>query len=261
MAGVVITGGSSGIGRSLVTAFARGGWDVGFTWNRGAERAAELCASAQEHGVVCVGHQVDLADPAAAGSAMAALLEQVHDVRVLVNNAGVNRRHPFLGETPEAWSKVMAINALAPLTCAQQVVSHWIGRGEQGRVINVSSVLEALPLEGGAAYCMSKAALKMLTQIMALELAPHRITVLGVSPGETATPMVFNTVADGEHVPRPVIPAGRSGVADDVASVVVDLCATPYDYMTGQTVVLDGGLTLRSGPDTLQRVLQETGQA
>lgn len=255
MPGVVITGGSSGIGRSVAEAFGRSGWDVGFTWRSGADRAKELQAELAERGVTCVDRQVDLADVAAAATAIDQLLEAVPDVQVLVNNAGVNRRHAFLTESPDRWREVMEINALAPLVCAQRAAATWLGAGSGGRIINVSSSLESLALEGGSAYCMSKAALRMLTQVMALELAPQGITVLGVSPGETATPMVFDSVEPGAKVPRPVIPVGRSGVAEDVAKVIVDLCHSAYDYMTGQTIVLDGGLSLRTGPDTLQREL------
>jgi NAD(P)-dependent dehydrogenase (short-subunit alcohol dehydrogenase family) len=116
------------------------------------------------------------------------------------------------------------------------------GRG--GRIVNVTSVHEHVPLEGSSAYCAAKGGLGLLTKVMALELAPHGITVNAVAPGEIATPMTGNEDVDPSTVDRPAIPAGRPGDAHEIAALVAFLASPEASYITGESVVADGGLLL-----------------
>jgi NAD(P)-dependent dehydrogenase (short-subunit alcohol dehydrogenase family) len=116
------------------------------------------------------------------------------------------------------------------------------GRG--GRIVNVTSVHEHVPLEGSAAYCAAKGGLGLLTKVMALELAPHGITVNAVAPGEIATPMTGADDVDPHTVERPGIPTGRPGDAREVAEVIVHLASPEASYTTGHSYVVDGGLLL-----------------
>ena len=108
-------------------------------------------------------------------------------------------------------------------------------------------------LGGGAAYCSSKGGLRQLTRAMALELAPHGILVNGVAPGETATPMNFASEVDAAAIRRPVTPLGRPGYSEEIAEAVAFLASSEASYMTGEIILVDGGLNLHGGPEALQQ--------
>jgi NAD(P)-dependent dehydrogenase (short-subunit alcohol dehydrogenase family) len=119
-----------------------------------------------------------------------------------------------------------------------------VAGGRGGRIVNVTSVHEHVPLEGSSAYCAAKGGLGLLTKVMALELAPHGITVNAVAPGEIATPMTGNEDVDPATVERPEIPMGRPGDAHEIAALVAFLTSPEASYITGESVVADGGLLL-----------------
>jgi NAD(P)-dependent dehydrogenase (short-subunit alcohol dehydrogenase family) len=122
-----------------------------------------------------------------------------------------------------------------------------VAQGRNGRIVNVSSVHDQIPIGGGSSYCAAKGGLTMLTKVMALELARYGITVNAVSPGETATPM--NQVpddVDAAGIARPMIPVGRPGRADEVAALIAHLLEAEAAYITGVSLPIDGGLMLMS---------------
>ena len=119
-----------------------------------------------------------------------------------------------------------------------------VAGGNGGRIVNITSVHEHVPLPGSAAYCAAKGGLGLLTRVMALELAPHGITVNAVAPGEIATPMTAMDGVDPSSVERPGIPAGRPGDAREIAALVAFLASPEAAYVTGSSLVADGGLLL-----------------
>jgi NAD(P)-dependent dehydrogenase (short-subunit alcohol dehydrogenase family) len=139
---------------------------------------------------------------------------------------------------------VLATDLTGPFLCAQRAARRMVADGHGGRIINVTSVHEHVPRVGSSAYCAAKAGLGMLTQVLALELAEHGITVNSVAPGEIATPMTGNEDVDPRDVDRPAIPAGRPGHAREVAELIAHLVAPTSRYTTGASFVVDGGLTL-----------------
>ncbi|MER5636761.1 SDR family oxidoreductase [Kitasatospora sp. NPDC002227] len=237
----VVTGGSSGIGRATAVALAAAGYRVAVGY-RSDRAGAELTAELAGNGPVFA---VDLADPAAAASAMGRVVERLGRIDVLVNCAGINHRSPVLQEALADWERILTVDLTGPFACAQEAARRMVALGEGGRIVNVTSVHEYVPILGGGAYCAAKGGLGELTKVMALELAPYGITVNAVSPGETATPM--NGMADGTDVAaieRPAIPLGRPGRAEEVAAAVVHLAAPEAAYTTGVTLTVDGGLSL-----------------
>ncbi|GAA2677434.1 MULTISPECIES: SDR family oxidoreductase [Actinosynnema] len=241
-----VTGASSGIGAEIATALAATGHDVLLGYGTNAEAAKEHAGRiAAEHGVRTETVALDLASPASAAQALARAVEAFGGLDVLVNNAGVNRRADAVDETDQDWERVLTINLSSPFALSRTAANLMLSQGRGGRIVNITSCHEHYPIGGGGAYCASKAGLGALTKVMALELAPHGITVNAVAPGETATPM--NGVplgVDAAGIARPAIPVGRPARTSEIAALVAHLASPEAAYTTGSSVVVDGGLGL-----------------
>jgi hypothetical protein len=243
----IVTGASSGIGKATAIALAEKGLDVALGYNSNVEGARQAAAEVEARGVRALIFRMDLTDPRAAAGAVERAASELGGVDVFVNNAGANRRADFLEETLEDWQRILTLNTTGPFLCAQVAARRMVAQGRGGRIVNVTSVHELVPIRGGSTYCASKGALGLLTKVMALELAPHGITVNSVSPGETATPM--NGVPeslDAGALRRPGIPVGRPGRPREVAALIAHLAEPDAAYITGVTITVDGGLLLMS---------------
>jgi NAD(P)-dependent dehydrogenase (short-subunit alcohol dehydrogenase family) len=243
----IVTGASSGIGRATAIALAQRGYDIGVGYRSDAAGASVTASAVRHTGRRAETFRLDLADPQVAAATVEHAALELGGLDVFVNNAGVNRRAPFLEETLADWQRVLTVDLTGPFACAQAAARHMVARGRGGRIINVTSVHEFVPIAGGSSYCAAKGGLGLLTKVMALELAPYGITVNAVSPGETATPM--NGVPDNldaADIRRPAIPAGRPGRAHEVAALIAYLAEPDSAYTTGVSITIDGGLTLMS---------------
>jgi NAD(P)-dependent dehydrogenase (short-subunit alcohol dehydrogenase family) len=249
---VIVTGGSSGIGRATALKLAADGFDVGITYHRGKERALAVAQEIERLGARCDIAVQDLSHPTEGASGVRALIEQLGRLDAFVNNAGINHRCAFLDTSVEEWAQVLQVNLTGAFLCAKAAAQQMVAQGRGGRIVNVSSVLDREVLEGGAAYCVSKAGLRQLTRVMALELAWHGICVNGVAPGETATPMNFATEVDAATIFRPVTPLGRPASSAEIAGTIAFLLSDAASYMTGEVLLVDGGLALHGGPQSLQ---------
>jgi NAD(P)-dependent dehydrogenase (short-subunit alcohol dehydrogenase family) len=245
---VLVTGGSAGIGSAIVELLAECGFDVGFTYRSREREARELCSRAPTR---VEATRADFAEPEAAANAVHELAGRFGgDVYALVNNAGINRRARLAELDPAAVAEVVNVNLVSPLLAARAAVGY-MRRG--GRVVNVTSVLATEPLDGAAAYCASKAGLALASRVLALELAERGITVNSVAPGHTATPMNFGERAvDAFATRRSAIPAGRPAAPREIAAAVAYFLDPDAAYTTGASLLVDGGLALVSGPQTLE---------
>ncbi len=250
----VVTGGGSGIGRATALLLAERGYDVGLTYNRNEAGATAVVCEIERAGRRACAEQLDLSRPQLADAVIARLAARLGGVDALVNNAGVNPRAASLDETADGWTQTLNANLVGPWACARAAAREMIARGEPGRIVNVTSILAFVPLEGGAAYCAAKAGLEMLTKVLALELAPHGIAVNAVAPGHTVTPMNYSEEEVGEGaMERPVIPMARAADAEEIARAIAFLAGGESSYATGVSLLVDGGLMLASGPEELRR--------
>jgi len=157
----------------------------------------------------------------------------------LVNCAGANHRGALIDDDPAAWRRAVELNLTGPVLCARAAARRMVAAHGGGRIVNVTSVHEHVPLARASAYSAAKAGLGMVTRVLALELAAHGITVNSVAPGHIATPMTGHA---GIDVDLPQIPAGRPGAPEEVAAAVAFLVSAEASYLTGSSVVVDGAL-------------------
>jgi NAD(P)-dependent dehydrogenase (short-subunit alcohol dehydrogenase family) len=240
----IVTGGNSGIGRACAVALARRGFDLGLTWHEDEENLRSLLKELD--GVRVEHRRADFTDVPGADAVIDELADALGGVDALVANAAAGHSTPFLETDADTFRNVLNLTLLGPFLCGQRAAKRMVAQGRGGRIVNITSVHEHVPLEGSAGYVAGKHGLGGLTKVMALELAQHGITVNAVAPGEIATKMTGNEDVDPRGEERPGIPAGRPGDANEVAAVAAFLCSPEAAYVTGASYVVDGGMLLMS---------------
>ncbi|MEV4313899.1 SDR family oxidoreductase [Actinocrispum sp. NPDC049592] len=240
----MVTGSDSGIGRAVAVALAGGGVDVGITYHEDADGAEETAKKVRELGARATVHRLDLTDLPTAASVVDEVADELGGLDVLVNCSGTGSSQAVMDMDFDTWRHVLSVDLDGAFLCSQRAARHMIDAGRGGRIINITSVHEHAPRVGAAPYCAAKAGLGMLTKVLALELAEHAITVNSVAPGEISTPMTGQEDVDPRDQPRPGVPLGRPGHAQEVAAVVAFLTTPAAGYVTGASYVVDGGMLL-----------------
>ncbi len=242
----VVTASDSGIGRATAVVLAERGYDVGITWHRDVEGARQTAREVDALGRRAVVRQLDLTCLPDAAGVVDDLADELGGVDVLVNNAGTGSSAPFVELPYDDWRTVLDVDLDGAFLCAQHAARRMMASGHGGRIVNVTSVHEHVPLRGASAYCAAKHALGGLTKVMALELAEHGITVNAVAPGQVNTPMTGADNVDPTGVDRPAVPLRRPGHAREIAELIAFLASPAASYVTGASYVIDGGLSLMS---------------
>jgi NAD(P)-dependent dehydrogenase (short-subunit alcohol dehydrogenase family) len=241
---VVITGAGRGIGRRLAVDFAAAGARVVVNYAAsaaGARDAVEEIAAGGGEALAC---QADIADAAAVAAMFDAALEAFGSIDVLINNAGLNIDKPFLELAEDDWDRVCDVNLKGPFLCCQAAGRAMVAAG-RGRIVNISAVTSIDARRNAANYCSSKAGLNMLTKCLALELAPH-VAVNCLALGFIESAIVREPHTDDQLAA--VVgetPLGRMGSYDDVWGAVRYLASDTASFITGQTMILDGGRIMR----------------
>jgi NAD(P)-dependent dehydrogenase (short-subunit alcohol dehydrogenase family) len=231
----VVTGANTGIGLAIAERLLEDGYALGYaTAGNDDKHTGPLQDLQKQYGEGRVTHVYgDLSDPTTPEK----LLEPFDRIDVLVNNAGLSTAKPFLELTHEDFDLTFNVDVRASFLLAQEAAKKMPSSG--GSIVNITSVHEHIPRPGFAVYAAAKAALGMLSKAMALELADRNIRVNSVAPGVIATP---RNEEDAESL-DPEVPLGRPGKPEEVAALVAWLCSDEAAYATGQSYILDGGMT------------------
>jgi NAD(P)-dependent dehydrogenase (short-subunit alcohol dehydrogenase family) len=243
----IVSASDSGIGRATAVALAAAGMDVGVTWHTDEQGALDTAEEVRGHGVSAAVARLDTTDIPGCGDVIEQLADELGGVDVFVNNAGTGGSTLLLDLGYEEWNQIVTADLDGAFICIQRAARRMVAAGSGGRIIAVSSVHEHQPRVGSSAYDAAKHGLGGLVKTAALELAQYGITVNTVAPGEIATPMTGQTDEDPHDAERPGIPIGRPGDAREVAATIAFLASPASSYITGTTIVVDGGM-LQMGP-------------
>jgi glucose 1-dehydrogenase len=250
---VLVTGGTSGIGQAIAIRFAEYGANVAINYLRAPEEATETeervhacLARVRQRGVRDVLVRGDVSKEEDVVAMLESAVDGLGGIDVLVNNAGIQISRPSHELSASEFDKVLAVNLRGAFLCAREAVKRFLATGTHGVIINVSSVHQLIPKPNYLAYSTSKGGMESLTQTLALEYAGQGIRVNAIAPGATGTPI--NRAWIDDPVKRAMveshIPLGRAGTADEMAGVTCFLASEDAAYITGQTIFVDGGLTL-----------------
>src|SRR5262245_48411268 len=239
----IVTGGSRGIGRGIVLAFAKEGAKVAVV-DRGSQEAAEsLVKEVAGAGGTAKAYQADVADYASVAACVKKVEEELGGVDILVNNAGVIHDDLFVRLEPEHWNKVIQTNLGGTYNFCHALAFSMM-RKRAGRIINVSSVAADHVNAGQTNYSASKGAINSFTRALAVELAKRGVTVNAIAPGFIETDMSAAVRNKAGDTIKEMIPMKRIGSPDDIARVAVFLASADSSYITGQVLTVDGGLSL-----------------
>jgi NAD(P)-dependent dehydrogenase (short-subunit alcohol dehydrogenase family) len=240
----IVTGAANGIGRAAALRLGRDGFAVGVV-DREEGAAKEVADAIRAQGGIASSRPLDVREEDRVADAFGTLRDELGPLAALVHSAGILAYSPALELDERAWREVLDVNLTGAFLCDRAAARLMVEAGNGGRIVNIASVHSQAPGVGLAAYDASKGGVWMLTRNLALELAPHRVTVNAIGPG-----LVVHTTLGGgtseEYLAAtvPTIPLGRAGEPGDIAGVVSFLCSPDAAYVTGSMIFADGGMLL-----------------
>jgi NAD(P)-dependent dehydrogenase (short-subunit alcohol dehydrogenase family) len=239
----LVTGASKGLGKAMALALAQAGAKLALV-SRDEKLLAEAATAITAHGSEAAVFPADVSSEAQVLALEKAVAARFGRVQILINNAGINLRKPITDFTLEEWTRIQTTNVTSAFLMCRSFVPQMKGQG-YGRIINMTSMMSHISLPGRTAYSTSKAALLGFTKALALELAPEKITVNGISPGPCSTEINKALMENPEltqfFLSR--IPVGRWGRPEEIGQLAVYLCSEAAGFVTGTDIVIDGGWT------------------
>jgi glucose 1-dehydrogenase len=249
----LVTGANSGIGEGVAKALGAAGAAVVVNYVAAPEAAEKVVSEINAAGGEAIALRADVSKEAEVEKMFADALKRFGTLDILVNNAGLQRDAKFVEMSIEQWNFVLGVNLTGMFLCARAASREFIKRGIKpevsraaGKIICMSSVHELIPWAGHVNYAASKGGVRMFMQSLAQELAPHRIRVNSIGPGAIATPINRPAWETPEALKGllTLIPYGRVGLPEDIGKAAVWLASDDSDYVHGQTLFVDGGMTL-----------------
>jgi NAD(P)-dependent dehydrogenase (short-subunit alcohol dehydrogenase family) len=237
----VVTGAASGIGLGIAQLFVKEGAKVVFSDIDESGKAAADVAGENALFIQC-----DISDTESVKNLIAKTLEALGTINILVNNAGIVRQNPISETTDEEWNAVINTNLKGPFLLTREVLPTFEKNG-QGKIVNTASIAGIIGYENLSSYCASKGGIIAMTRALALEFAPKKINVNCICPGAIKTGMT-KMIEENETMLKQtlmVIPAGRMGDPIDIANAALYLASDESDYVTGTSIVVDGGWSVR----------------
>lgn len=237
----LVTGGGRGIGRSIALALAEAGADVAVT-SRTKDELEKVCGEITEFSRKAFYQEMDIRDMNVMSEFTERLVKEQGSIDILVNAAGLNVRKSFLEFSEADWDYVMDVNLKSVMKCSQIVIPYML-KQKQGSIINIASLTSQIGLANAPAYCASKGGVSQLTKAMAVEFAQEGIRVNAIGPGYIRTKMTDAVFQDEKRVEWMLsrIPMGRTGEETDLQGLAIFLASKGSDYITGQTIYVDGG--------------------
>ena len=240
---ILVTGASRGLGRSIAKVFAAEGAFVGLGYHRFDQHAEQTLSEIQETGGSGTLVKADVSDFKAVDRAVRTFLNQRDSIDVLVNNAAIVDDKPFALMSADSWSAVLQTNLGGVFNCSRAVVRAMMAKGK-GAIVNIGSVAGFIASPGQTNYAASKGGIAALTRTLAAELAPRGIRVNTVVPGFLTEGMTQRMDRQLAEERRSHIPLARFGTPEEIAHAVLFLASDDASYITGQQLVVDGGLSL-----------------
>ena len=245
----IVTGAGTGIGQAIALAFVEAGAAVVVDYVGEASVSDDTINKISAMGGRFLGVEADISVPEDINGLIQKTIAAFGKLDIFVNNAGIEKKVAFVDYPLDEWHKIIAVNLTGPFLCSQAAAKQMIQQGKDGRIINISSIHEDLPMPTNAPYCASKGGLRMLMRTIAVELAPYQITVNNIGPGAIYTPIDKDVESDAKLNNQIVaeIPIGRWGKPEEVAQLAVYLASDTAAYVTGSTYVIDGGMLRNAG--------------
>ena len=238
----LVTGAARGIGREIAASFAKEGCDI-VAWDINMQETDELVRTVEGCGRKFMAQEVDITDAAKVSEAVNKILDKLGKVDILVNNAGITRDNLLLRMSEAEWDAVIDVNLKGTFNCIK-AASKLMIKQRSGKIINIASIIGIIGNAGQANYSASKAGIIALTKTMAKELACRNINVNAVAPGFIQTEMTAKLPEDVKQKMLEAIPLSKFGSPKDVAALCVFLPSEEANYITGQTIVIDGGMVM-----------------
>jgi 3-oxoacyl-[acyl-carrier protein] reductase len=238
----LVTGSGRGIGKQIALAFARQGADL-VICDVNLEDADMTRSEVEALGRKALHFKIDVTDSEQVQELTNKILDKFKKIDILVNNAGITKDGLLLRMTLEDWNAVLAVNLTGAFNCLK-AVSRVMLKQKQGKIVNIASIIGIIGNPGQANYSASKAGIIALTKTAAKELASRNICVNAVAPGFIETPMTAQLPQELKGKMLGAIPLGRFGKPEEVAQLCVFLSSSESDYITGQTIVIDGGMVM-----------------